>query len=93
MELRTAGLSRWVPGRKWRKSKKIVHAFADSIIQEAFDRLNSVAVESSAKPETIGGKERYVFLHELIKQTQDPVTLRSELLNVSLAGRDTTASQ
>ena len=36
-------------------------------------------------------KERYVFLHELIKQTQDPYTLRSELLNVLLAGRDTTA--
>jgi hypothetical protein len=32
----------------------------------------------------MGGKERYVFLHELIKQTQDPETIRSELLNVLL---------
>ena len=34
---------------------------------------------------------RYVFLHELINQTQDPYALRSELLNILLAGRDTTA--
>lgn len=42
--------------------------------------------------ESKDGKERYVFLDELIKQTQDPHTLRSELLNILLAGRDTTAS-
>lgn len=37
-------------------------------------------------------KERYVFLYELAKHTSDPVQIRSELLNVLLAGRDTTAS-
>jgi cytochrome P450 len=34
---------------------------------------------------------RYVFLHALLQQTQDPYALRSELLNILLAGRDTTA--
>ena len=38
------------------------------------------------------GENRYVFLHELVKQTQDKVQIRSELLNILLAGRDTTAS-
>lgn len=32
----------------------------------------------------MGGEERYVFSHELITQTQDPETIRSELLNVLL---------
>lgn len=68
-----------------------MHAFADSIIREAITRQNSVDVEKSPKSENIGSKERYVFLHELIKQTQDPEILRSELLNILLAGRDTTA--
>ena len=35
---------------------------------------------------------RYVFLHELVSQTEDKLKIRSELLNILLAGRDTTAS-
>ena len=35
---------------------------------------------------------RYVFLHELVSQTTDKIKIRSELLNILLAGRDTTAS-
>lgn len=38
------------------------------------------------------GKKRYVFLYEMAKETQDLIQLRNELLNVLLAGRDTTAS-
>jgi cytochrome P450 len=33
----------------------------------------------------------YVFLRELVKETKDPEELRSQLLNILLAGRDTTA--
>ena len=47
------------------------------------------------KVETTAGAEeedRYVFLHELVKSISDPIRLRAELLNVLLAGRDTTAS-
>ena len=39
-----------------------------------------------------GHKQRYVFLEELASQTRDPVELRAQLLNILLAGRDTTAS-
>ena len=35
---------------------------------------------------------RYVFINELAKETDDPQRLRAELLNLLLAGRDTTAS-
>lgn len=35
---------------------------------------------------------RYVFLHQLVKETGDKLQIRSELLNILLAGRDTTAS-
>ena len=38
------------------------------------------------------GKEKYVFLEALAQQTRDPVELRAQLLNILLAGRDTTAS-
>ena len=42
----------------------------------------------SEKPPT----SRYVFLHELVSQTTDKIKIRSELLNILLAGRDTTSS-
>ena len=36
--------------------------------------------------------KRYIFLHELIIRTTNVPAIRSELLNILLAGRDTTAS-
>ncbi|CAI6340176.1 unnamed protein product [Periconia digitata] len=36
--------------------------------------------------------EKYVFLRELVKQTTDRTRLRDELINVLLAGRDSTAA-
>lgn len=36
--------------------------------------------------------ERYLFIDELVRQTTDKYQIRSELLNILLAGRDTTAS-
>jgi cytochrome P450 len=37
-------------------------------------------------------EEKYTFLHELAKETTDPIRLRDELMNLLVAGRDTTAS-
>lgn len=68
-----------------------MHAFADSLIHEAIVRQASVGEQKSADSETASKNERYVFLHELLKQTQDPERIRSELLNILFAGRDTTA--
>ncbi|EXJ80241.1 hypothetical protein A1O1_08383 [Capronia coronata CBS 617.96] len=79
---RTGGLLDYIPDRRWRRSVKTIHNFADQIIRDA---LEHVEIE---KPSPTG---RYVFLHALLKQTRDPYTLRSELLNILLAGRDTTA--
>lgn len=38
------------------------------------------------------GTGRYLFIDELVRQTDDRYRIRSELLNILLAGRDTTAS-
>ena len=69
-----------------RKAKaKIVHNFVDNLIQQA---ITDRAAAKDAKSD----RHSYVFLHELLDQTNDPVRIRSELLNILLAGRDTTAS-
>lgn len=69
---------------------KTVHQFVDKIIFKSLEKLHPRDAEKS-----IDGKiqpERYVFLTEMLKSTTDPKQLRDELLNILLAGRDTTAS-
>ena len=46
----------------------------------------------SKMDEKAPSQDRYIFSHSLISQTQSKVEIRSELLNILLAGRDTTAS-
>ncbi|KGQ04548.1 hypothetical protein BB8028_0008g01840 [Beauveria bassiana] len=60
-----------------------VRRFADYYVQRALARSPARAAEED-------GTE-YVFLNELAKETRDPDVLRNQLLNILLAGRDTTA--
>ena len=97
-EFRSAGLSRFTRGKKYRDNVKTVHEFADSIVEEALRARQSGYNDKQPVPQTPfsptgTGKtpQKYTFLEELLNMTQDPYTLRSELLNVLLAGRDTTA--
>lgn len=61
--------------------------FVDNLVENAVTHLNAQKPEGDKHP-----KSRYVFLHELVSQTADRIKIRSELLNILLAGRDTTAS-
>jgi cytochrome P450 len=68
-------------GSQFNKDVKLIHNFVETIIARSLSKVKG-ASESGTN---------YVFLHELISQTNDIVKIRSELLNVLLAGRDTTA--
>ncbi|KAH0542844.1 hypothetical protein FGG08_002798 [Glutinoglossum americanum] len=76
--------------KKYTQSCKVVHDFANNFVQRALKYRESLnpekALESGGKT-----KERYVFLNELAKQTDNPKEIRDQLLNILLAGRDTTA--
>ncbi|KAF2685880.1 cytochrome P450 52A12 [Lentithecium fluviatile CBS 122367] len=63
------------------------HAFIDHYVQIALSKDKSLATQRTA-----GGKQKYVFLDALAESTRDPIELRSQLINILLAGRDTTAS-
>ncbi|KAF7587481.1 hypothetical protein BBP40_007178 [Aspergillus hancockii] len=65
---------------------KEIHYFADFCVQNALERARRRKSDDTAP------RERYIFLDELINVTKDPIELRSQLLNILLAGRDTTAS-
>ncbi|KAJ5804879.1 Cytochrome P450 E-class CYP52 [Penicillium riverlandense] len=76
-----------VDNKETRYSDAQVHAFVDKFVKNALD-----AVQRDKKPLDEEKPASYVFLDALVASTHDPIELRSQLLNILLAGRDTTAS-
>lgn len=72
-----------INNKEFRDANAKVHKFADYYVQKAL----SFSSEELDKYSQDG----YIFLYELAKQTRDPRVLRDQLLNILLAGRDTTA--
>lgn len=88
---RSGKASEWLQDMKqYSRDIKTCHDFADFFVRKALEYRESLDL-SKGPPEIEEGK-RYIFLYELVKRVEDPVAIRSELLNVLLAGRDTTAS-
>lgn len=69
-----------VGGRDFHRACNTVHRFADQIIERNLSRKNS-------KDEPSG---RYVFLDSLAPNTSSRKALRSQIINILVAGRDTT---
>jgi len=69
------------------KACDTVHTFVDSYIAETLQQGQNKAADDAAAAKT----RRYNLLSELSAVCRDPAQLRSELLNVLLAARDTTA--
>ncbi|KAF2671649.1 cytochrome P450 52A12 [Microthyrium microscopicum] len=73
-----------------------VHEYVDYYVRLALDTpINNNPEDKPRNDTPFNDKlndERYVFLRALALTTRDPIELRSQLLNVLLAGRDTTAS-
>ncbi|KAI5197102.1 putative P450 monooxygenase [Aureobasidium subglaciale] len=67
---------------KFRRERKYLYNFIDRYVKRTLED-----VEDQEKPQ-----QRHTFLHELSQQTSDVVRIRTELLNIMIAGRDTTAS-
>ena len=88
--LRNGTIHRMFRTKQFGDDCKTVHAFVDRYVEKglAYRRSLEASEKKEEKEEPPG---RYVFLHELVKATSDPLRIRSELLNVLLAGRDTTA--
>jgi cytochrome P450 len=64
---------------------RIVHALVDRFIEQASSSLRTQASEDSKL-------QRYNLLNEMMSLTDDRTQIRSEILNLLLAGRDSTAS-
>ena len=68
-------------GKEFRTSCKETHQYVDNLVGAAIVE----GLENKAN------KTKNTFLDSLLEQTSDRVKIRSELINILLAGRDTTA--
>ncbi|PMD48008.1 cytochrome P450 [Hyaloscypha variabilis F] len=85
-DIRLGALSKFHYSPSAKRAQKRAFAYIDRFVDQA------LALRASAKSSKPGGDSQYVFLNELAKETDDREELRDQILNVLLAGRDTTAS-
>ena len=72
--------------KEMQDSVKVIQDFVDRYVKRA---LRSASMSKDTQdPKVV----KYVFAEEIAQQTSDPIEIRSQLLNILLAGRDTTAS-
>ncbi|KAI0368065.1 cytochrome P450 monooxygenase pc-3 [Pilatotrama ljubarskyi] len=69
----------------------VVDAFLQPILEDAIAKKHAVKAQLEGKGET-KADESETLLDHLVKLTNDPVILHDEMLNILIAGRDTTAA-
>ncbi|EFY96492.1 cytochrome P450 [Metarhizium robertsii] len=77
------------------RCNKICREFAQQFVDKAVSEVWSEGDPAEKQPSADKSKtqgEKYIFLRELARRTSDKRRILDELLNVLLAGRDTTAS-
>ncbi|KAG8961753.1 hypothetical protein FRC00_011399 [Tulasnella sp. 408] len=72
-------------GDKTRPHMKVIRGYLDPIIDEALRKKQQNAKEKTDE------EEKSTLLEHLVASTQDRTAIRDQLLNILLAGRDTTA--
>ncbi|KAG7008903.1 hypothetical protein G7Y79_00004g014870 [Physcia stellaris] len=68
---------------KYRQSCDIVKEYASRFVEQATKNQNDQSQEAT---------EKYAFIQDLFDEYKDPVRVRDQLINVLIAGRDTTAA-
>jgi cytochrome P450 len=81
MRFRLLDLYWLIGGKKFRKSCEAAHKFTEEILDKGMRFQND-----SGKRES-----RYVFLDAIAKEYPDRTALRHQMMNILIAGRDTTA--
>jgi cytochrome P450 len=86
--IRFGPLDRFRNKAKGEEAIQICHAYVEKYVDVALNFRKDMDEKKTGSQQ----EERYIFIQELAKQTTNRSRLRDELLNILLAGRDTTAS-
>ncbi|KAE8454401.1 hypothetical protein EG329_000023 [Mollisiaceae sp. DMI_Dod_QoI] len=88
LESRVGKLANLLPNKRYTESINFVHEYVGDYVQKAVE-LSKANFNAEKKAEE---GQKYVFLEELARTGVDKKKIQDELLNILLAGRDTTAS-
>ncbi|KAJ7125198.1 cytochrome P450 monooxygenase pc-3 [Mycena epipterygia] len=77
---------------KTAKPMEVVTKYIDPIIHAALNKKNRATEDIKTEKDAADFGEESSLLDELLKSTSDPKLLKDEILNILLAGRDTTMS-
>ncbi|KAI6360444.1 hypothetical protein MCOR25_006729 [Pyricularia grisea] len=77
--------------KKANRCVKMIHAHVDRYVDQAI-RFHNEELAHGRDEKGLNSEGRYIFLQALARQTQDRKVLRDELMNLLMAGRDTTAA-
>jgi cytochrome P450 len=81
------GENAWmVYDKAFKENCKRCHGLIDHYVNLALSK------EKKSEKLTSSGKPKYVFLDALVESTRDPIELRTHMISILLAGRDTTAA-
>jgi cytochrome P450 len=84
--IRLRALHYLASSKKFKKACKTVKEFADRFVRIALD-------PDYKQPQVLPGeKPKHILLNELVAETRDPIELRDQVLQILLAGRDTTSA-
>lgn len=90
---RLGSFANFVPQPTFHQAARKVHAYMDTHVVRAIEtRHLQQKQQQQSSDDGAQDVKKYIFLHELVKQTDDRQTLRDELLGIFLAGRDTTSA-
>lgn len=87
--LRLGIFDRFRKNEKGEQAIRICHEYIEKFVDDALHFREELDLEKKAGS---GKDEKYYFIQEVAKQTTDKKRIRDELINILLAGRDTTAS-
>jgi cytochrome P450 len=76
------------PDKKYKEDVKFVHEYVANYVDKAVELKKQESKNEKADEK----HAKYVFLEHLARTPYGPKKIRDELLNILLAGRDTTAS-
>jgi cytochrome P450 len=87
--LRLGIFDRFRNNDKGEEAIQICHRYVERFVDKALAFREELDEEKKSGDQK---DEKYYFIQEVVKQTKDKKRIRDELINILLAGRDTTAS-
>ncbi|RDW62146.1 hypothetical protein BP6252_11579 [Coleophoma cylindrospora] len=92
LQFRVGKLATLLPDKRYTEAVEFVHKYIEKYVRTALEKAKQYQGSEKEKVQEDGKASRYIFLNELAKTGYSAKKIQDEILNILLAGRDTTAN-